>query len=329
MASDPILGAFENRARHHGSDLLLTSPLGRQVSARFRQPGRFGGEPSRLPADCPKGLWWGSRPPMVPRLWRVISDLRRASHPVLLIDWPTPQAELERIQHALSAEAILVADKAWPESDQDFDLLPGAAESESPALPAEVSTLRLSSGSTGLPQGNRPHFRVTPGRRPSASADDGPPHREGVGLDSVVPCLWIQQSFSAGSYCRLDSFDTGGSWPFCSHHCRNTRPGNVLAYSPCLPQSATENELTPTPSSSSVRLVISAGAPLRPATVCTIPPGLRTALSTLFYGASEVGGIAYDRVGRPLPNKGTLGPALEGVTIRLIPIKGERMPIPG
>jgi len=78
---------------------------------------------------------------------------------------------------------------------------------------------------------------------------------------------------------------------------------------------------TPPPLPSSVRLVISAGARLRPETATRFREVYGQAIHT-FYGASEVGGIAYDRDGSAA-EKGALGPALEGVKIRLIPIHGE------
>jgi long-chain acyl-CoA synthetase len=319
MASDPILGAFENRARHHGSDLLLTSPQ-RQATV---------GEVSALAdmmasrvaaAKLAEGSLVGLSAPNGPAFVAGYLGLRRALHPVLLLDWPTPQAELDRIQLALSAEVILVADKAWPESDQDFDLLRGAAECEPQALPAEVSTIRLSSGSTGLPQGIA--------HTSEALLADDRALRLTMDLHSERALASIPLSHAYGfSSLLLPALTAGwtlsipeGHGPFAPI---TAATHGQVTFLPTVPAfvKALLNMTAPPPLPSSVRLVISAGAPLRPETAARFRQVYGQHIHT-FYGASEVGGIAYDRVGSAA-EQGALGPALEGVTIRLIPIEGE------
>ncbi len=65
----------------------------------------------------------------------------------------------------------------------------------------------------------------------------------------------------------------------------------------------------------SVRLIISAGAPLKPETALRFREQYGHDIH-VFYGASEVGGIAYDREGTAAA-RGTLGTPVEGVRIEL------------
>jgi acyl-CoA synthetase (AMP-forming)/AMP-acid ligase II len=68
---------------------------------------------------------------------------------------------------------------------------------------------------------------------------------------------------------------------------------------------------------SSLRLVISAGAPLPPAVreLFAVRTGVRP---RTFYGATECGGIAYDREGRGDLSDGCVGTPLDGVSIDLV-----------
>jgi long-chain acyl-CoA synthetase len=319
MASDPILGAFENRARRHGSDLLLTSPhrtatAGELSALADLVAGRVDAGGLR------EGALVGLSAPNGSAFVAGYLGLRRASHPVLLIDWPTPRAELERIQHALHAEAILVAHNAWPDSDQEFELLAGLAERESPSLPAEVSTLRLSSGSTGLPRGiahtsaallaDDRALRLTMDLH-TEKALASIPLSHAYGFSSLfLPALtagWI-----------LSIPDSPG--PFAPITAAAHGQVTFLPTVPAFLKSLLKMSAPP-PLPSSVRLVISAGAPLRPETATRFRQVYGRQIHT-FYGASEVGGIAYDRDGGAA-ELGALGPALEGVKIRLIPIQGE------
>ena len=72
-----------------------------------------------------------------------------------------------------------------------------------------------------------------------------------------------------------------------------------------------------------VRLVISAGAPLTPRTAQRFYERFNTPIKT-FYGASECGGIAFDRTGEAGIN-GDLGTAVDGVTLTLEEAAPERV----
>ena len=71
---------------------------------------------------------------------------------------------------------------------------------------------------------------------------------------------------------------------------------------------------------STLRLVISAGAPLKPATASTFRQTYGRPVQ-VFYGASECGGIAFDRTGTAA-ERGSLGTPVEGVEITLEPVPG-------
>ena len=71
----------------------------------------------------------------------------------------------------------------------------------------------------------------------------------------------------------------------------------------------------------SLRLVITAGAPLPPETAV----GFRRAYDRpvrVFYGSSETGGICFDREGGA-GERGCVGEPVEGVRIELTPVEGE------
>ncbi|MGB3564341.1 MAG: fatty acid--CoA ligase family protein, partial [Thermoanaerobaculia bacterium] len=230
------------------------------------------------------------------------------------------QVELERIQGALGAKAVLVAHRAWPESDQDFDLLAGPAEGEFPALPAKVSTLRLSSGSTGLPQGIA--------HTSEAFLADDRALRQTMGLHTERALAAIPLSHAYG-FSSLFLPALTASWtlsipdshgPFAPITAATHGQVTFLPTVPAFVE-ALLKMTAPPPLPASVRLVISAGAPLRPETATRFREVYGQTIHT-FYGASEVGGIAYDRDGGAA-QRGALGSAVEGVQIRLIPVQGE------
>jgi acyl-coenzyme A synthetase/AMP-(fatty) acid ligase len=75
------------------------------------------------------------------------------------------------------------------------------------------------------------------------------------------------------------------------------------------------------PLPSTLRLVVSAGAPLRPATALRFREIHGRAVK-VFYGASECGGITFDREGRA-GERGTVGTPVDGVTLELEPVPGK------
>lgn len=317
MASDPILGAFENRARGRGSDLLLTSPL--ETASVGEIADLADSVASRVTADeLSRGALVGLSAPNGPAFVAGYLGLRQASHPVLLIDWPTPQAELERIQDALNAEAILVADKAWPESAEDFDLRRGPPR-DSPALPAEVSTLRLTSGSTGLPQGiaHTSEALLTDDRALRLTMD--------LHTERALASIPLSHAYGFSSL-FLPALTAGWTLSIPDSHGPfapiTAATHGQVTFLPTVPAfiKALLKMTAPPPLPSSVRLVISAGAPLRPETATRFRQVYGKSIHT-FYGASEVGGIAYDRDGSAA-EQGALGPPVEGVKIRLIPVEG-------
>jgi long-chain acyl-CoA synthetase len=76
----------------------------------------------------------------------------------------------------------------------------------------------------------------------------------------------------------------------------------------------------PPPWPGSIRLVISAGAPILPATAHRFREIYGQQVHA-FYGASECGGICYDREGGAA-ERGTVGTPVEGVRVALDPVAG-------
>jgi long-chain acyl-CoA synthetase len=76
----------------------------------------------------------------------------------------------------------------------------------------------------------------------------------------------------------------------------------------------------PPPLPGRLRLVISAGAPLAPEVALRFRKTYGRPVH-IFYGASEVGGIAYDKDGTA-GERGTLGTPVDGVEVTLEPVDG-------
>ena len=320
MVSDPILEVFETRTLRHGSDLLLASPGRRATVADVVALANLMVSRVRS-ARLSEGALVGLSAPNGPAFVAGYLGLRRASHPVLLVDWPSPRAELERIQRALHAEAMVVARRAWPESEQDFDLFTGSVDKESPPLPAEISTVRLTSGSTGLPQGIA--------HTSEALLADDTALRETMGLHTERALASIPLSHAYGfSSLFLPALTCGWTLsipdspgPFAPISAAVHGEVTFLPTVPAFVKSLLKMTVPPR-LPASVRLVISAGAPLRPETATRFREVYGQPIHT-FYGASEVGGIAYDREGSAA-ERGALGPPVEGVKISLIPLRGEK-----
>ncbi len=331
MTSDPILHAFDRRLQRHGNAPLVVSRR-RQASAddvdrAARSLGsRLAG--LELPAGSIVALAVANGPAFLAALLAV----RRAGAAALLLDARTPEAEIERAAAALGAAARLDCRRGWPRGQQDFILAraepPAACRAEAgraeagraEALPDDVAAIKLTSGSTGVPRGI-----VTPSA--ALVADDAQlaatmglaaderilaaiPMSHSYGLSSVVlPALMRRSVLVLPD--ESDPLD-----PMVVARAREvTFLPTVPAYLQALLRRSRPPELPP-----SLRLVISAGAPLKPETATRFRHcyGLPV---RVFYGASECGGIAFDRDGEA-GERGSLGTPVEGVDITLEPVPG-------
>jgi long-chain acyl-CoA synthetase len=259
----------------------------------------------------------GLAAPNGPGFLAALVGLRAAGHPVLLIDAAMPAAERRRVLERLGVPAVLSTDQAWPDSVEAFRLGRGAADTRIP--PGEdLAIIKLTSGSTGDPQGIAAPMSALIAddralcRSMSLNPDDVfvamVPFSHSYGFSSLVlPAL------HRGSPLALPG--TGG--PFAPLEVAEQLGATVLPSIPNylggLARAAVASHLP-----RSLRLVVSAGAPLSIPAAREFHRRFGRPIH-VFYGASECGGIAFDREGLA-GERGTVGEPLEGVSVDLEPV---------
>jgi|HubBroStandDraft_3_1064219.scaffolds.fasta_scaffold03500_6 acyl-coenzyme A synthetase/AMP-(fatty) acid ligase len=334
MKRDPIVQAFSRLARRRPASPLVVSPEHRvtvgELDALARAAGlalaegagargsrRRSGD--RTEPEAMAGLAACNGPGLLAGLLA----LRRAGFAALLLDGHSPEPESLRVVRSLGARGLLRCRAAWPRGPADFtwvDLPASAGNGEGPLfVPPGCAVVKLTSGSTGEPRGIAApaeslladdaaltsSMGIGPGDRLLAAI----PFAHSYGLSSLVlpalvrgtPLVLPDESgllgpFAAAERMEATVFPTAPAWL------------DALVRLPQVPAWPR-----------SLRLVITAGAPL----------GVRTAGSFrerfglpvhVFYGASECGGICYDREGGA-GERGSVGTPIDGVSVRLQPVR--------
>jgi long-chain acyl-CoA synthetase len=319
VAQDPILSAFDSFVLRAPSAPLLIAPhhtatvgdvdgLARAAGTvlAVRQGGFAPGEVVALAACNGPGLF------------AALLALLRAGLPALLLDAQAPETESLRIARSLGAATLLRCQSCWPAGTEDFALSSTTAET---LCLQGIGVLKLTSGSTGTPRGVA---------TPSAAlvADDAAlsgsmgflpedrllaaiPMSHSYGLSSLVlPALMrgtpLVLPEEHGLLAPFTAAEAAGATVF------PTVPAYLeallgLSHPPAWPRS--------------LRLVIAAGAPLKPATARRFRETFGLPVH-VFYGASESGGICYDRPGGAA-ERGTVGTPVLGVEVTLVPADGD------
>lgn len=322
MFQDPILHSFDRLARQSPHAPLVLAPERRATVGDVDALSRAAA--AALAGRCPVpgslvGLMAGNGPGFLASLLA----LRRAGLTVLLLDGQTPDAEGLRIARALGATALFSCSTGWPEGPDDWALavpetseVPEVSETAAP-LPG-IAVVKLTSGSTGAPRGiatpaeallaDDAALTATMGIRSGDRLLTTIPMAHSYGLSSlVVPALVRGTPLvlpAAGSL-----FD-----PFvAAERMEATVFPTVPAYLDALLR-ISEAPVRPP----SLRLVITAGSALSPATAHRFRESFGLPVH-VFYGASECGGICYDREG-DAGERGTVGTPVEGVRVTLDPL---------
>jgi long-chain acyl-CoA synthetase len=248
--------------------------------------------------------------------------MRRLGFTVLLLDWGTPEAECTRIGESLGAAGILRVRRSFPRGPEDFALRSfgdprGAAVTR---FAPDIATVRLTSGSTGVPQGimhssealiaDDSNLSAVMGLKPEERILAAIPMSHAYGFISVfLPCVL------RGSVVVVPERGDPYAAP------RAAVAGDVT-FLPTVPAylKAVLSAAEPPPLPAGLRLVISAGAPLAPEVAVRFRETYGRPVH-VFYGASEVGGIAYDKDGTA-GERGTLGTPVDGVEVTLEPVDG-------
>lgn len=323
MSVDPIVLSFERTVRRDPIAPLVVSPARRATTGAVDALARAAGQvlaqvqpQAQNTARLPPGVAVGLMAANGPGFLASFLALRRAGHAALLLDAQTPESEALRIVRALGAAALLRCRTGWPTGPEDWTLtLLPAGEGTAAPVPAGTAVIKLTSGSTGLPRGiatpaealiaDDANLTATMGIRPDDRLLTTIPLSHSYGLSSLsLPALLrgtLLVSPEAGTL--FDPFVAAG-------HAGATIFPTVPAYLDALLRLS-----EPPPRPSTLRLVLTAGALLAPATARRFRETFGLPVH-VFYGASECGGICYDRVG-DAGERGTVGTPVEGVQVVL------------
>jgi long-chain acyl-CoA synthetase len=240
--------------------------------------------------------------------------LRRRGAIVLLLDAQSPASELRRVAAALGASALLTCPEAWPTGRAGF-----SSETLSPApsapYPPGTSVVKVTSGSTGQPRG----VAVSS----DALAADDAALASSMGLraqERIIAAIPMAHSYGFSSV-ALPALIRGSllvvpapQGPLSALAAAHETGATFLPTVPAYLQALLKMSKPPS-WPATLRLVVSAGAPLLPATALGFRKTYGLPVHT-FYGASECGGICYDREG-DAGERGTVGEPVEGVRVTL------------
>lgn len=316
MTRDPLLRAFDRLVRRDPAAPLLLTPERRatvgDVEALAGTVGR-----SLTAAGIAPGALVGLAAANGPGMLASFLALLRAGLAVLLLDDQTPEAEALRIVGALGAAGLLRCPAGWPGGPADWSFTAAAQVGTEPRRLPDVAVVKLTSGSTGAPRGivtpaeallaDDEALTATMGIRPDDRLLATVPFSHSYGLSSlVVPALVRGTVLVMPEESSLfDPFFAGG-------RAGATVFPTVPAYLDALLRLSEPPARPP-----GLRLVLTAGAPLRPETSRRFHDTFGLPVH-VFYGASECGGICYDREGGAA-ERGTVGAPVEGVKVTLVP----------
>jgi long-chain acyl-CoA synthetase len=309
MTRDPILGPFDSLVRRDPLAPLVASPERRAtvgaVDALARAAGSFFG-------GLPPGAVVGLAAPNGPGMLASLLALRRAGLAALLLDPQTPETEGLRTVQALSAAVLLRCHTGWPRGPEDWSLIPTGIEGL--VLPG-IAVVKLTSGSTGAPRGI-----ATPAE---ALAADDAALAVTMGIrddDRLLATIPMSHSYGLSSLAMPAL--TRGNLLILPDEGRVFDPLAAAAQTgatvfPTVPAvlDALLRLADPPPWPAALRLVLTAGAPLSPVTARRFREAFGLPVH-VFYGASECGGICYDREGTA-GERGTVGTPVEGVSVVL------------
>jgi acyl-CoA synthetase (AMP-forming)/AMP-acid ligase II len=319
---DPIAEAFERLCARDGARPLVLGP-DRAATVAEVDGLACAAEALLVQARLDPGTPVGVRAADGPGFLAALLACLRAGHPAALLEAGATTDETTRLIATLDFAGLLAVATAWPRGAADLTWQGRPKQAGAAGfrpLPAGTSVIKLTSGSTGTAQGVavssealladdrtlRDAMRIGTEDRLLAMI----PWAHSYGLSSlVVPALAhgiplvMPESGSpfgalaAAARCRVTVCPTVPAWAAALL---------ILAEPPPLPDT--------------LRLIVTAGAPLRP----EIAGDFRLRFGRrihVFYGATECGGIAYDRDGGAA-ERGTVGEPLTGVRVTLEPVEG-------
>src|SRR5882672_10062884 len=313
-----LAGAFVRLADHEPWAPLVVSSSRRTTRGEVAALAQAGA--TALDAAAGAHLI-GLSAPNGPAFLAGVLALRQRGHGVLLLDPLAPLAERRRACAALGARAMLSCTQGWPIDAGEWVL--AAIPDVPPSSDAgdDVGFVKLTSGSTGAPRG------VVATEAALVADDEALARTMGLRADDrILGAISMSHSYGFSSVV-LPALRRGTvvvvpdeEGPLAPLRAASAAAATVFPSAPAYLQALLK--LSQPPSwPSSVRLVISASAPLPLETASHFQARFGRSVH-VFYGASECGGICYDREGTAAA-RGTVGEPVEGVTVRLEPLDGD------
>lgn len=263
--------------------------------------------------------------------------LWRRGSPALLLDFRAPEVEGLRAARFLGAAAVLRTSSCWPQEEGDFAISPvpvpgvagGGLEATGgrPFAPRALdgaAVVKLTSGSTGLPRGVATPAEALVADDAGLAASMG--FRDGDRLLAAIP---LSHSYGLSSL-AMPALMRGtplvlpaGEGPIEPLVAAERAGATVFPTVPAYVEGLLRLSHRPA-WPGSLRLVITAGAPLAPTAARRFRETFGLPVH-VFYGASECGGICYDREGGA-GERGTVGTPVDGVEVRLEAPDGGQAP---
>jgi len=312
MSIDPIVSAFDLLASGDGSAPVVVTPshvasrsdvrdMSRAVEAALGRSGVPDGAYVLL--ACCNGAGFLA----------ALLGVRRTGRIPVLADWTSPPAERDRVAVALGITHGIACEDVIPGHPTSFTVA-RLGGNEGDPVPG-VAYVKLTSGSRGTPTGvaiaadalaaDDEQLATTMGLRADDRFLAAIPWSHSYGLSSLVlPALRRGSALvvpkDGGPWAPLEAARTLGATVFPSVPIYLQTIAS-LAEPPAWPDT--------------LRTVISAGALLRPDAAARFREVFGRS-AHVFYGASECGGICYDREGGAAL-RGTVGTPVDGVSIGL------------
>jgi len=320
---DPIVEAFEALRRHHPERAIVASPSRSATVEDVAAVAERAGGQLAAAGIAPGTLVGLAAPNGVAFLAGFLALRRRGLVPVLL-EARAPLAERERVLDGLGCTWTLGCRRRWPTRAQDWHLGgrgPRSRAIESTALDPGTGAVKLTSGSTGRPRGI-----VTPAT--ALFADDAALART-MGLradERILGAIPMSHSYGLSSV-ALPALVRGslvivpeeGSGPYGPLRAAHALGATFFPTVPAFLRALLASDRPPT-LPETLRLTITAGAPLQPETARRFREVHGSPIH-VFYGSSETGGICFDREG-DAGEEGSVGTPVEGVTVTLAPFDG-------
>jgi len=312
MRNDPILDAFDLLAGRDGSAPLVathrTAASRGQVDALARAAAE-----SLASCGAPRGAYVLLACVNGAGFLAALLGARRAGLVPVLADWTSPPAERSRVAEALGVAASITCDEAFPNGAASFRV--NRCDGALACAPAGAGYVKLTSGSSGVPSGvaiaaealaaDDDQLAAAMGLRPSDRFVAAIPWSHSYGLSSLV-----MPALRRGSLLVVP----GDTSPWAPLDSARALSATVFPTVPVYLKTIVSLAARPA-WPETLRTVISAGAPLSPETAARFREAFGQD-AHVFYGASESGGIAYDRDGGAAL-RGTVGTPIDGVSIAL------------